>query len=159
MIRLLTTLAMLALSAASSGCAAEAHSRQELAENGLDAIRDNDASRYRDFLVTLPKLREHCSEAELHRAMLAIPKANESLNRAIKQCHQMADWSKATLVSLRGGDVYEHALECGGRFARMSSIVATYVIAFERYEVHHRRGYLKDGSTYLVSRQPWCTRQ
>jgi len=149
----------LLLCVSASACVTEAHSREELAELGLASIQENNASRYRDFLVTIPRLREHCSEAELHRAMIVLPQAHEKLSSAIETCHNLANWSDAVLVSLRGGDVYEHALECGGQFARMSSVVATYVINFERYEIHHRRGYLKDGSAHLVSRQPWCTRQ
>ena len=149
----------LALVCLSPACVTSADSREELAEIGLHAIQNDDSSTYRDFLVTLPKLRKLCSDTELHRAMLVIPQANENLSRAVKSCHELADWDRAILLSIQGGDVYEHALECGGHFARVSSIVATYVVGFERFEIHHRRGYLKDGSTFLVSREPWCTRQ
>ena len=151
--------AALGLLLTSAGCAFNADSREDLAEIGLNAIQSNDASHYRDLLVTLPKLREHCTETELHRAMLVIPQANMRLESSIESCHEMANWDQAVLVSIRGGDVYEHALECRGHFARMSSVVATYVIGFDRYEVHHRRGYIKDGDTFLVSREPWCARQ
>jgi hypothetical protein len=141
------------------GCATEATSREELAQLGLEAIAENDPSIYRDFLVTIPKLREHCSEAELHRALTVLPQAHAKLKSALKTCHDLANWKSAVLVSLRGGDVFEHALECGGRYARMSPIIATYVIDHDRYEVHHRRGYLEDEQVFLLSKQPWCTRE
>ena len=159
MTRFSYTIVALTLVLLSPACATNAESREELAEIGLRSIQNDNASTYRDFLVTLPKLRKHCSETELHRAMLAIPQANENLERAVKSCHELADWNRAILLSIQGGDVYEHALECGGHFARVSSIVATYVVGFERFEIHHRRGYLKDGTSFLVSREPWCTRQ
>ena len=59
--------------------------------------------------------------------MLAIPQANENLERAVKSCHELADWNRATLLSIQGA-TFTNTL-CGGHFARVSSIVATYVVA------------------------------
>ena len=140
-------------------CGVGATSRGELAEAGLEAIQANDVSRYRHYVVNLETLREHCSVAELDRAQRAVPQAHARLKGAIASCHRLVDWRGASQVGLMGGDVYERPRECGGHLARVSDIIATYVVGHERVSVHHRQPYLLDGRLYLAGRQPWCARQ
>lgn len=135
-----------------------AGSRLELADIGLEAIQENDVARYRSLLMTIPQLREHCTPQELDRASATLPRAIERLADAIRSCHSLTDWKRASLVSIQGGDVYERARECKGQYARISAVVATYVVDRERFEIHHRRAYLEGGESYLVSREPWCAR-
>ena len=151
--RPVTRVLALALLLFLAGCSGLPTSRTALAERSLKSTIENRSEVFREAMLTIDSLSQHCSVAVVSRARQSLPYRYGLLKGAIGRCHKLAPWKRAQLLGIQGGDVSEKPRECGGHFERLSDVVVTYVVAQTRYQIHLRKVYRR-GGRYLVVGQP-----